>query len=431
MQRVSLSLARLAPLALLVLGGCAPTPLGYGEEGSEGEPDTAISTADLSVSGAAGSYCSTTAVRGLSQQLIDELNCMRPGLMVRIDGIDNVELGGAVFPYMQADAAAALRRAARRRGGTMHVNSALRTLAQQYLLYRWYRQGRCGIGLAAQPGRSNHESGLALDVQEYSAWRSVMQSEGYSWLGSSDPVHFDYASGTDIRSLSVLAFQRLWNRAHPEDRIAEDGAYGPATESRLARAPSEGFATGASCEDDPGEPEPDASLALGVSWSREADGHYELRASAPASITRVEYFVGGYRIGTVSRSAGADFPARYTFNYAIAERLFEARGFDASGTQRALGVGLIDSVPGTAVFIRQTGEATYEIGLERASSDVRSIEVRADGFEVVDAVSGVLRSTRLASRARFTMLGSRSFEIRTFGSDGRQRGTLRRTLTLR
>ena len=48
----------------------------------------------------------------------------------------------------------------------MSINSAFRTVAQQYLLYAWYKQGRCGIGLAATPGNSNHEQGLAVDIED-------------------------------------------------------------------------------------------------------------------------------------------------------------------------------------------------------------------------------------------------------------------------
>jgi hypothetical protein len=69
------------------------------------------------------------------------------------------------------------------------------------------------------------------------------------WFGSGDVVHFDYkGSGTqDIRSISVQAFQRLWNRNNPGDTIAEDGEYGTNTESRLQRSPSTGFPKGATC----------------------------------------------------------------------------------------------------------------------------------------------------------------------------------------
>src|SRR5262249_18088341 len=131
----------------------------------------------------------------------------------------------------------------------MSINSGLRALPQQYLLYRWYEEGRCGIRLAARPGTSNHESGIAVDIGDYSAWKSAMAHREYKWLGASDPVHFDFTGpGTvAMTGLSVRAFQRLWNRNHPNDPIAEDGNYGSATESRLLRSPVGGFTRGASC----------------------------------------------------------------------------------------------------------------------------------------------------------------------------------------
>lgn len=204
----------------------------------------------LSVSDeAGGGSCSTTVVRGLVEQLVAEANCMQPGTYRRISSIPRVSLGSAAAtaPYLQHDAATALSRAASRGSGTIAINSGMRTIAQQYLLKRWAERGRCGISAAASPGRSNHESGLAIDVSDYSTWRTRLEAEGFRWFGSGDRVHFDYTGGRDLRSVSVRAFQRLWNRNHPDDRIAEDGSYGPATESRLRRAPAEGFPRGASC----------------------------------------------------------------------------------------------------------------------------------------------------------------------------------------
>jgi hypothetical protein len=46
-----------------------------------------------------------------------------------------------------------------------------------------------------------------------------------------------------------VRFQRLWNRNNPTDTIAEDGQYGPSTESRLAKSPIGGFRLGPSCPD--------------------------------------------------------------------------------------------------------------------------------------------------------------------------------------
>jgi len=134
-----------------------------GEEQELGTTSSALSATD-SVSTAVSQACSTTAVKGLATQLVEEINCLKPGSMKRIDGVSGLALGSAVFPYLQSPAATALIAAQKVRGVTMSINSGLRTLPQQYLLYRWYQTGRCGIGLAARPGTSNHESGIAVDI---------------------------------------------------------------------------------------------------------------------------------------------------------------------------------------------------------------------------------------------------------------------------
>ena len=228
-------------LCFLLLAACGPA--GEGALVGEGEEPTGTTsealTASDPVSAAVDQSCTTTSVKGLATQLVEEIQCMRPGTMDRIDTIKNANLGSAVFPYMQAPAAAALASAIKARGSAMTINSALRTLPQQYLLYRWYKTGRCGIGLAASPGTSNHESGLAVDIDDNAGWQPAMKNAGFKWLGASDPVHFDYVGGgaVSLSGLSVEAFQRLWNRNHPSDKIAEDGDYGPDTESRPAKSP--------------------------------------------------------------------------------------------------------------------------------------------------------------------------------------------------
>ena len=63
-----------------------------------------------------------------------------------------------------------------------------------------------------------------------------------------ESVHVDHLASPDFRRVNVEAFQRLWNRNNPDDRIEEDGLYGPATADRIARSPSGGFAIGARCE---------------------------------------------------------------------------------------------------------------------------------------------------------------------------------------
>jgi uncharacterized protein (TIGR03382 family) len=192
------------------------------------------------------STCSTAVVRGLSLQIADEVGCANPTGLVKFAAGGNLQItSNAVLPYLSARARTDLMDVAKSR--TVQVNSAFRTVAQQYLLYRWYQLGRCGITAAATPGRSNHESGRALDLANYSSLIGPMGTQGWSHSVPGDPVHFDHLASPDIRGRDVAAFQRLWNRNHPNDKIAEDGVYGPQTEARLRQAPAEGFAIGASC----------------------------------------------------------------------------------------------------------------------------------------------------------------------------------------
>jgi hypothetical protein len=242
----------------LAIAACGEGSPAAPDEEPIGHVSSALTDTDP-VSAAVDASCSTTSVKGLATQLVAEIQCMRPGSMKSIDGASGLSLGAAVFPYLQTPAADALLVAQKKRGTTMSINSALRTLPQQYLLYRWYQTKRCGISLAAQPGKSNHETAVAVDLQDAQAWRPAMAEAGFRWLGASDPVHFDFtgAGAIDMRGLSVTAFQRLWNRNHPEDPIGEDGGYGTETEKRLARAPVGGFPKGAEgCAADASPPPP-------------------------------------------------------------------------------------------------------------------------------------------------------------------------------
>ncbi len=200
---------------------------------------------DTVAQAAASSACTTASVRGLSDQIVAEMNCIKPNLMSRIDGL-NVSLGGAALPFLQTPAANALRAATTGRA-KLGINSSLRSLAQQWMLRNWADTNRCGVSIAARPGASNHEDGLAIDTSDYSSYRSALTANKFSWFGSSDAVHFDYSGAGGVDARGVLAFQRLWNRNNPSDRIAEDGSYGPNTESRLKRSPRVGFPGTQSC----------------------------------------------------------------------------------------------------------------------------------------------------------------------------------------
>lgn len=203
------------------------------------------------VQDAAARTCSTASVDALSGQIIRQARCIDPKAFVPVPPRPNLVTAKNVFLYMDAAAKDHLLRALdANKKKTMNVNSALRTVAQQYLLYRWAQRKRCGIELASAPGESNHETGLALDISEPGTWRTALEKENFRWLGNIDKVHFDYV-GTDAASRSsvdVKAFQQLWNKNHPEDLISESGRYRPETEERLEKSPTAGFPLGPSCK---------------------------------------------------------------------------------------------------------------------------------------------------------------------------------------
>jgi hypothetical protein len=187
--------------------------------------------------------CTTTSAAGLSRQIIAEMNVLEPGILVSFSDLD-IEIHELQFPRLQQRAKDALARAIARRGRRMKINSGYRTCAQQFLLHHWKRLGVCNLTLVANPGKSNHESGLGLDVDDFNGWRPFLEREGWRWLGavSRDKVHFDFAGGgRPIGNVGIKAFQTLWNRNFPDKKIATDGIYGPKTAEKLGLAPSEGF----------------------------------------------------------------------------------------------------------------------------------------------------------------------------------------------
>ncbi len=247
--------AFLAPLFVAFTLSCAPDDfepeLDHHEHTEEAEEPVGTGSVEQAV----GNSCSTTSIKPLSQQIIDEMMCMDPDGLAEVPDRPNLELSAAVFPYLVKPARDSFVAALDKKPGTtLSVSSMFRTVAQQYMVRRWYEQGRCGIAAAATPGNSNHESGLAIDIPSNSAWRTTLSQKGFKWFGGGDPPHFDYNGASSLKGLDVEAFQRLWNRNHPEDLIDEDGVWGPQTRSRIQKAPAAGFKTGAVCNAEEGEP---------------------------------------------------------------------------------------------------------------------------------------------------------------------------------
>ena len=212
-----------------------------------------------------GQGCSTGPLKRLDLQIAKEMSCMASAPLKSIENVPGLRMGAGVRPHLQRDAAEALIRATERLGGLV-MTSGWRSVAQQYVLKSW--QGSCGISIAAQPGRSQHQSGLAIDTGDFRSRRvrQVLAEEGFRWYcderangrlgGCADPVHFEFSGSHDLRDISVLAFQKLWNRNNPADLIEEDGYWGPSTARRLRRAPVNGFPIIATCDNQVSEDPP-------------------------------------------------------------------------------------------------------------------------------------------------------------------------------
>jgi N-acetylmuramoyl-L-alanine amidase len=187
--------------------------------------------------------CNTGLARGLSLQLIAKLNRMtKSPLLVKIDDPLIDTSSASVNPYLQPEAAAHLITAAKRRGSPIVINSCLRTTVQQHIIRSQYERGLCGITAAALPGRSNHERGAAIDIQDANDWEIDLEKQGWSKLGDFDPPHYDYwDSRKDIASLQISAFQALWNQYNPNNQIAVDGTYGKITAAKIDLSPIDGW----------------------------------------------------------------------------------------------------------------------------------------------------------------------------------------------
>jgi hypothetical protein len=162
-------------------------------------------------------------------------------------------------------------------------------------------------------------------------------------------------------------------------------------------------------------------------WVRNANGTYTFSVAPSTDMAKVELRIEDYLIGSASPSA----PLTYTFNVATANRVIEARGLSASGATVSLGNGIIDSISSTAVFVRQTGEHEYEMGLERRPSTWATVEISVEGFVLTDLDTGLQRSARGAVRYKFNGLGNRPLTIIARNAAGTVVDTRTRTLLVR
>ncbi len=199
--------------------------------------------------------------------------------VVDVDGRP-VEINTAArFLEMQADAQAA--------GVSLYIVSGFRTMEEQEYLYGCYVDCDCNnCNLAASPGYSNHQSGLALDLNT-SDWGV------YDWLAR---------HGADY------GFHRTVPSEDWHWEYLDGGAPGAGLCAGAGAAASGGGLTFVGLT-------PNGSYRNGL-WLK-----------AKGSAHHVRYFADDVFLGASEDRAGS-FPARVTVNY-LGAKTFVAKGYDA------------------------------------------------------------------------------------------------------
>ncbi|EKU98270.1 putative peptidoglycan-binding domain-containing protein [Leptolyngbya sp. PCC 7375] len=188
------------------------------------------------------SGCDTGQIQGLSLQVLEKLMTEKPNVLSRIEHPLIVCRGSQNNPFLQTKAYEALIRVVESRDTSLYINSCLRTPMQQHMLRQQKLRGICGIRAAAKPPKSNHNSGLAIDIEDPYGWRPYMKKQSWKWLGEWDDMHFDYTGGGEnLGALQVRAFQQLWNEFNPQELIKVDGQWGSTTREKVNQSPIQGF----------------------------------------------------------------------------------------------------------------------------------------------------------------------------------------------
>lgn len=98
---------------------------------------------------------------------------------------------GVFVAKRQYDAFAKMVQAGKREGIYIILNSGFRSMAQQEYLYDGYVKRKPGFNLAARPGFSNHQTGIAFDIANTQSG----QGQVYVWLANNAHKYGFYNEG--------------------------------------------------------------------------------------------------------------------------------------------------------------------------------------------------------------------------------------------
>jgi hypothetical protein len=265
--------------------------------------------------------CATSLARGLSAQILTELTAMTGVGFVPIASTA-VDCSRCEQPFLQKQAASHLQAAVSgAKPAAIHINSAWRSVADQYILAK-VPCANPNRNTVARVGQSPHMSGNAIDVQNpnlgmtmkdacskyftdaagaskpvptaqealnflHPIWAGPLTANSFAWLARDgtdeqstcrDPPHFtDLSVSIDYRAKNIQAFQSLWNKhrscnpipqseldavanSPPDSEVLESAI--PQTLDRLGRAPVVGFDPA-----DAASPAPTGTPGLGCAFT--------------------------------------------------------------------------------------------------------------------------------------------------------------------
>ena len=178
--------------------------------------------------------------------------------------------------------------------------------------------------------------------------------------------------------------------------------------------------------------EPSVSPLGGMAW--------RLSSSVGGAAAYVKYWVDGWSLtDTLSgsnRASGPGYPLQYSFSYAGAGRLLQARAYDSAGVLLGEGFKYIDTLPPEGVSGAIIDAEAQEAGgtmmrlSTRAEGSVAWVEYFVDGALVVDLVSGDTRATpeEFGLWVEFEQWGARTLTVRAYDASGQLIDTAERTI---
>lgn len=157
--------------------------------------------------------------------------------------------------YIQTDAVNALEQTARDKGKAIEIIGDWRSSAQVYLRHRWITNGICdvnknsttGDNLGTLPGADYHSAGRVVSLKNSVAdfWKKDLKAHGFHMpKPNDDKNYFEYLQnpqGAEVASNELKAFQSLWNKNMPFNRIKLTGKFDAATEQAFMNAPCGGW----------------------------------------------------------------------------------------------------------------------------------------------------------------------------------------------